>query len=750
MALAILVFALVICGAASAADGSNSNLTNTNVNGSAINGTVNGSTAITGNSTGSGSVNSTYDGSYSVNETQVCTVLGDQINPAIYGDKIVWQDNRNGNWDIYIKDLTTGVESVLCNATGDQTHPRIYNNLVVWDDCRYVNYFNIHLLDITTGIETRINPSTHSQAEPDIYNDTIVWMQWDYADANIYMYNISSGITSAVCTAPGEQWRPRIYGSKIVWYECRNGNWDIYMIDIVTGVETPVCTNYVVESDPRVYDDNIIFRDDRNGNWDIYMYNISTGIETQFTLTSSNQVDSAIYENKVVYTDDLSGNVNMYMKDILTGNVTPICIASGDQGCIGIYDNIVVWNDNRNGNWDIYMGTIGNSTSNAPPTANAGLDQTVLKNAEVFLDGSGSNDPDSDVLTYQWSIKSKPDDSLACLSNSTSVNPKITTDMSGEYVIQLIVNDGTTSSEPDIVQITAINQAPVANPDGPYVSYEGSTITFDGSSSSDPDGDALNYHWDLDGDGIFESEGVTVTRTWNDDYQGTVTLKVTDTNGASSTASTNVTVQNVAPSANISDSYYVDLPITLRVSGIPGNKVTLEIIQEGQVIANISMVKQTGIFHDQEVTLIATIDLSKPYYGRVLFEASGSGWGANPVWLIIDGKKSRVATFIALPCLPCTQEQAINVPIKGLFTLVGKNIRFNTEAFDPGMDNITFEWTSGNNQQTVIHSYTSNGTDPIIDTFTQLFTVKGDYNVTLKVRDDEGAEVVYIKTIRIV
>ena len=41
-------------------------------------------------------------------------------------------------------------------------------------------------------------------------------------------------------------------------------------------------------------------------------------------------------------------------------------------------------------------------TVNGIPTANAGADQLVNLGDTVTLDGTGSNDPDSDELTYSW------------------------------------------------------------------------------------------------------------------------------------------------------------------------------------------------------------------------------------------------------------------------------------------------------------------------------------------------------------
>ena len=71
-------------------------------------------------------------------ETQITTGPSDSLYPAIYGDRIVWDDNRNGNWDVYVYDLATGQE---CHTTdkSDQYYPAIYGDRIVWTDMRNGN-----------------------------------------------------------------------------------------------------------------------------------------------------------------------------------------------------------------------------------------------------------------------------------------------------------------------------------------------------------------------------------------------------------------------------------------------------------------------------------------------------------------------------------------------------------------------------------------------------------------------------------
>ncbi len=158
----------------------------------------------------------------------------------------------------------------------------------------------------------------------------------------------------------------------------------------------------------------------------------------------------------------------------------------------GSYSAELIVND---GIVDSAVDIVTATTENSGPVADAGLDQTVAVGDLVTLQGGGSSDADGDPLSYLWSLIAVPATSSASLSDSTAVSPAFTPDVPGDYLGQLIVNDGVTDSAPDTVKISTINSAPVADAGPDQTSSVGGVVTLDGTGSSDVDGDVLTYSW---------------------------------------------------------------------------------------------------------------------------------------------------------------------------------------------------------------------------------------------------------------
>ena len=100
----------------------------------------------------------------------------------------------------------------------------------------------------------------------------------------------------------------------------------------------------------------------------------------------------------------------------------------------------------------------------APPVADAGTAQTVAVGATVTLDGSGSTNPGMNgTLTYAWTLQA-PFGSSAQLSFANTVHPTFKTDVVGQYVATLTVNNGTNNSAPSTVTISTTNSPQLPMP----------------------------------------------------------------------------------------------------------------------------------------------------------------------------------------------------------------------------------------------------------------------------------------------
>lgn len=104
--------------------------------------------------------------------------------------------------------------------------------------------------------------------------------------------------------------------------------------------------------------------------------------------------------------------------------------------------------------------TDGKTPDNTPPIANAGQDQHV-ESGRIELSGDGSEDPDGDVLSYQWSIESQPEGGIKYLWDSNTADISFQADVEGTYVVKLVVNDGYTDSQPDYVSIVVKDEGVV-------------------------------------------------------------------------------------------------------------------------------------------------------------------------------------------------------------------------------------------------------------------------------------------------
>ncbi|MCG3127763.1 MAG: hypothetical protein CHACPFDD_02635 [Phycisphaerae bacterium] len=214
---------------------------------------------------------------------------------------------------------------------------------------------------------------------------------------------------------------------------------------------------------------------------------------------------------------------------------------------------------------------------NAPPVANAGADQSGGIGQVLTFDASGSSDPDGTIQDYTWVFTGSTQ------SGSTQVGKIVTQSWSaaGSFTATLTVTDDRGSSRTDVAVVTitsdpcSTNHPPVAEAGPDKSGTPGVAVNFDGSGSTDPDGNStISKYWWNYGDG--QSSGWLTTPTASHAYAspGTYTLKlwVKDTCNAQSAADTaTVTIgdpcaSNQPPTANAGADQ----------SGVPNQTLTFD------------------------------------------------------------------------------------------------------------------------------------------------------------------------------
>ncbi|PYP58838.1 MAG: hypothetical protein DMD44_06825, partial [Gemmatimonadetes bacterium] len=196
--------------------------------------------------------------------------------------------------------------------------------------------------------------------------------------------------------------------------------------------------------------------------------------------------------------------------------------------------------------------------ANQAPTARPGGPYAGAVGDTIHFNGSTSSDPDGNVpLTYAWTFGDG--------ASGSGATPPHVYAATGSYTVTLVVTDSRGAASAPATTTATIgstpNQPPVARPGGPYTGVAGDTVRFDGSGSSDPDGNVpLSYAWTF-GDGS-SGTGATLTHRYAAAGTYSVTLVVTDSRGASSAPGTTTATIATAPTPPPSDS-----AVTLVVAG---------------------------------------------------------------------------------------------------------------------------------------------------------------------------------------
>lgn len=236
-----------------------------------------------------------------------------------------------------------------------------------------------------------------------------------------------------------------------------------------------------------------------------------------------------------------------------------------------------------------------------------------------------------------------------------SWEPKPT--QAGDYFLTFCASDGRLDDcETILIRVTADNDPPVAEAGGPYVAGPNQAIAFDGSASSDPNGDGLTFAWDF-GDGNSAGNDPTPSHAYALINTYLVTLTVTD-NGvpnlsAQDLASVQIIaslpgrlamkLQGAAMRIQGGSNQQIGMELDTRpVSDIDGASMKLSTTYPGAgTVAQISPLPKNAVVGDIDKDNVADLDV---VFGRDdLFLLLGNVPNGTDVTLVMTAKTTGAA-----------------------------------------------------------------------------------------------------------
>jgi len=380
-----------------------------------------------------------------------------------------------------------------------------------------------------------------------------------------------------------------------------------------------------------------------------------------------------------------------------------------------------------------------NPVFNKPPVALmvATTPTDILADESVSFDGSDSYDPDGFISQYLWDFNG--DGVYGDSYTGPAESPTHVFKDAGDFMAKLKVRDnstGATISEPVEIHVTLDTNTPpfaVAEATTPTHILEDLTVSFDGSASYDLDGTVVDWKWDFNGDGdyndAYTGDMQTPTALYADPGTYYADLKVIDNESGWGVLDTKITiivddVPNVLPTAAAVATTSTDIDacgsVTFDASGSTDTDGTIESYQwdfDGD-----------GIYGD-------LYDSGTDVNPTKIFTTDGA-WDVDLKVVDNEGGEDTLDTPIAVTVtnIPPIASAEATTPTD---ILTFESVTFSASASsDPDCQDIASYLWDFNGDDVFGDPYDS-GTD---ENPTIIYDTQGEFNVSLKVTDGNGAE----------
>jgi len=281
----------------------------------------------------------------------------------------VWQDQRNGTWNIFAKDMLSDntPEVAITDSTFNQENPHTDGEYVVWQARQADGSLDIWVksLDDDSLHVAVTNTSSNNEVNPVVDYPWVVFQRKSTASVDmpwqLYAKNLDTNEEVAVDLSGQDQINPAIHNSKVVWQDMRDvGPGEIYLKNLSDGIVQRVTTQTDGQYHPVIENQWVVWADNRNQQLDLYAFNLLRGVELQLTETPEDETQPSINGQWVVFEEDSSGEqqINLRLLYLPNSEVVQLTNAPSNKEKPNLISGRVLWTDVDGVETKIHIGTL--------------------------------------------------------------------------------------------------------------------------------------------------------------------------------------------------------------------------------------------------------------------------------------------------------------------------------------------------------------------------------------------------------
>ncbi|MBI5547215.1 MAG: hypothetical protein HY901_25315 [Deltaproteobacteria bacterium] len=193
--------------------------------------------------------------------------------PAISQGLVAWSDNRDGNSEIYARDLSTNEERRITSSPAYDEFPKVSGRSIVWHRCAvYEEQCDIWFYDWATQTTRQISDHPGNERYPDIDGNSIVYVLTNSeGQYEVAFYSLDTGIEK-ILVMDGDQDGPHVSGEYVAFDTPIGSSYHVSLWHPSTDDVFPITSGPGAQYLNDIEGDRIVYSDDRNGNLDVYMY----------------------------------------------------------------------------------------------------------------------------------------------------------------------------------------------------------------------------------------------------------------------------------------------------------------------------------------------------------------------------------------------------------------------------------------------------------------------------------------------